>query len=110
MSFSTFSDAQPSIVVAAAPPPRTLRNSRRLTPLARGSVVVVESDSWLIRSIVTDRAIVPCAERWIRLTNVTVDAPAHVQCVRLVNLFHRLDLPMTSLTCHAGVDVAHMRK
>src|SRR4051794_37794052 len=32
ISFSTFSEAQPSIVVAAVPTPRTLRNSRRFTP------------------------------------------------------------------------------
>src|ERR1044072_3878636 len=108
MSFSTFSDAHPSIVVAAAPPPSTLRNSRRLTPLVGAAVVTFESDSWLIRSIVTDGAIVPRAERWIRLADVTVDAPAHVQRIGLVDLFHRLNLAVASLTSDAGVHVAHV--
>src|SRR5881396_3063936 len=103
MSFSTFSCAQPSIAVAAPPAPRTLRKSRRFTP---GSLVNRRSSSL----VVTRRAIVARAKRGIRLADVTVHAPAHVERVLLIDLLHILDLPVTGLALHAGVHVTHVRK
>src|SRR2546423_9557197 len=58
----------------------------------------------------TDRAVIARAERWIRLTDVAVHTPTHVERVSLVGLFHRLDLSVTSLARDAGVDVPHMRE
>src|SRR4051812_8665579 len=111
MSFSTFSDAQPSIVVAAVPTPRTFRNSRRLTPLGAAFSGAREvSRSLLIGSVVTRAAIVSGAQRRIGLSDVTVDAPAHVERRGLVNLLHVLDLAVTRLAGDAGVHVSHVRK
>src|SRR6266480_809729 len=111
MSFSTFSEAHPSNVVAAVPAPRTLRKSRRFTPIDAAIVVLsVESLSALIRLVVTRAAVVSRPERRIRLADVAVDAPSHVEGRRLVDLLHRLDLPVAGLTRHASVDVSHVRK
>src|SRR3981189_3733084 len=110
MSLSTFSEAHPSIVVAAVPTPSTLRNSRRLTPFGAVPVTGEPSCSMLILLVVTRAAVVSRAEGRIRLSDVTVDAPAHVERRRLIDLFHVLDLAVTRLTSHAGVDVPHMRE
>src|ERR1700680_3059876 len=111
MSFSTFSEAHPSIVVAAVPTPRTLRNSRRFTPLgAAATAGSADSCSVLIRLVVTRTAVVSRLEGWIRLSDVTVDAPTHVERRRLVDLFHVLDLAVACLTSHARVHVAHVRE
>src|SRR6202022_2660261 len=96
MSFSTFSDAHPSIVVAAVPTPSTLRNSRRLTPF-RAMPVGDPFCSVLILLVVTRAAVVSRAEGRIRLSDVTVDAPAHVERRRLINLFLVLDLAVHPL-------------
>src|SRR3954470_8721799 len=105
MSFSTFSDAQPSIVVAAVPTPRTFRKSRRLT-VAVG--VWFSCSALILCLVVTRAAIVSRFEGRIRLTDVTVDAPSHVERRCLVYLLHVLDLSMTGLTCHSRVHVAHV--
>src|SRR6516162_8300688 len=42
--------------------------------------------------------------------HVTANAPAHVQARKLVNAIHVLDLPVTRLAGHTGVDVARMRE
>src|SRR4051794_38175147 len=112
MSFSTFSDAQPSIVVAAVPTPRTFRNSRRFTPPpdAASPTAGDVSRSSVIGSVVTRAAVVSGAEGRIRLSDVTVDAPTHVERGSLVDLFHVLDLTVTRLARHARIHVAHVRK
>src|SRR5206468_9347664 len=111
ISLSTFSEVQPSIVVAAVPAPRTFRNSRRFTPPgAVAPEAAAGSCSLLIRSVVTRGAVVPRAERRIRLADVTVDAPSHVERRCLVDLLHVLDLAMTRLAGDTGVDVPHVRK
>src|SRR6266550_530537 len=111
MSLSTLSDVQPIIVVAAVPAPRTLRKSRRFTPA--GAAVIpcaVRSCSVLIGSVVTCAAIVSRTERRVRLADVAVDAPSHVERRRLVDLLHILDLAMTRLAGDTGVDVSHVRE
>src|SRR6267143_733221 len=110
MSFSTFSEAHPSIVVAAVPAPSTLRNSRRLTPFGAVPDAGEPSCSMLILLVVTRAAVVPRAEGWIRLSDVTVDAPAHVERRRLINLLHVLDLAVARLARHARVHVPHVRE
>src|SRR5437868_3822270 len=110
MSLSTLSDVQPSIVVAAVPAPRTLRNSRRFTPGGAVMPCAVRSSSVLIGSVVTCAAIVSRAERRVRLADVAVDAPSHVERRRLVDLLHILDLAMTRLAGDTGVDVSHVRE
>src|SRR5712671_4622325 len=92
MSRSTFSDPHPIIVVTAAPagPP--------------------DSDSVLIRLVVARAAVVSRTERRVRLADVAVDAPAHVERRCLVNLLHVLDLAVARLARHAGIHVAHVRK
>src|ERR1700693_2300322 len=111
MSFSTFSEAHPSIVVAAVPPPRTLRNSRRFTPMgAAATVGSVGFFSVLIRLVVTRAAVVSRLEGRIRLSNVTVDAPPHVERRRLIDLLHVLDLAVARRACHARVHVPHVRE
>src|SRR6266481_438783 len=111
MSFSTFSEAHPSIVVAAVPTPSTLRNSRRFTPAGAGATAVsVGFCSVLIRLVVTRAAVVSRFEGRIRLSDVTVDAPPHVERRRLIDLLHVLDLAVARLTRYSGVHVAHMRK
>src|ERR1700682_890882 len=110
MSFSTFSEAHPSIVVTAVPTPSTLRNSRRFTPFGEASLAGEPSCSMLILLVVTRAAVVSRAEGRVRLSDVTVDAPAHVERRRLINLFHVLDLAVTRLTRHAGVHMPHVRK
>src|SRR5580765_7610840 len=114
MSFSTFSDAHPSIVVPAALTPRTFRKSRRLTAggSSRSSRFPLPSSllSVLIRLVVTRCAVVPGAEWRVRLSDVTVDAPAHVERGCLVDLLHVLNLPVTGLAGDARVDVTHVRE
>src|ERR1700741_2653644 len=111
MSLSTLSDEQPSIVVAAGLAPRTLRNSRRFTPAgAAVFACAVRSCSVLIGSIVTCAAIVSRGERWLRLADVAVDAPSHVERRRLVDLLHVLNLAVTRLAGDTGVDVSHVRE
>src|ERR1700676_2370288 len=105
MSLSTFSEAHPSIVVAAVPTPSTLRNSRRFTPFAEVPGIGEASCSVLILLVVTRAAVVSRAEGRVRLSDVTVDAPAHVERRRLGNLLHVLDLAVTRLTRHARVRV-----
>src|ERR1700682_2436539 len=108
MSFSTFSEAHPSIVVTAVPTPSTLRNSRRFTPFGEASLAGEPSCSMLILLVVTRAAVVSRAEGRVRLSDVTVDAPAHVERRRLVNLFHVLDLAVTRLTGHTRIHVPHV--
>src|ERR1700741_5018094 len=111
MSLSTLSDEQPSIVVAAGLAPRTLRNSRRFTPAgAAVFACAVRSCSVLIGSVVTCAAIVSRAERRIRLADVAVDAPSHVERRCLIDLLHVLYLAVTRLAGDAGVDVPHVRE
>src|SRR6202140_5358548 len=110
MSFSSFSEAHPSIAVAAVPTPSTLRNSRRLTPAAAVPGIGEASCSMLILLVVTRAAVVSCAEWRIRLSDVTVDAPAHVERRRLINLLHVLDLAVAGLASNTGVDVPHVRE
>src|ERR1700687_3152985 len=110
MSFSTFSEAHPSIVVAAVPTPSTLRNSRRFTPFGAASLADEPSCSMLIPLVVTRAAVVSRAEGRVRLSDVTVDAPTHVERRRLIDLLHILDLAVTRLARHAGVHVPHVRK
>src|SRR6267154_5105893 len=110
MSRSTFSDPHPIIVVTAAPAPRTFRNSRRFTPPSATTAGLTDSDSMLIRLVVARAAVVSRTERRVRLTDVAVDAPAHVERRCLVNLLHVLDLAVARLARHAGIDVAHVRK
>src|SRR4029077_12548356 len=111
MSFSTFSEAHPSIVVAAVPTPSTLRNSRRFTPMgAAAGAASVGFCSLLIRQVVTRAAVVSRFEGRIRLSDVTVDTPPHVERRRLIDLFHVLDLAVARLTSHACVNVPHVRE
>src|SRR4051812_30004124 len=61
-------------------------------------------------SVVAGAAIVSRAQRRIRLADVAVDAPAHVERRCLIDLLHRLDLAVTRLTSNAGIYVPHVRK
>src|SRR5882762_7031862 len=111
MSFSTFSEAHPSIVVAAVPTPSTLRNSRRFTPVgAAATAVSAGFCTELIRLVVTRAAVVSRFEGRIRLSDVTVDAPPHVERRRLIDLLHVLDLAVARLARHARVHVPHVRE
>src|ERR1700694_5074032 len=110
MSLSTFSEEHPSIVVAAVATPRPLRNCRRFPPLGAFVIPGKPSGSVFILLVVARAAVVSRAEGRVRLSDVTVDAPAHVERRRLVNLFHVLDLAVTRLTRHTRVHVPHVRE
>src|SRR3977135_4017317 len=97
------------MVVAAVPTPNTLRNSRRFTPLgAEVTAGSADSCSVLIRLVVTRAAVVSRFEGRIRLSDVTVDAPPHVERGRLIDLLHVLDLAVTRLTRNARVHMPHV--
>src|SRR3954452_18909945 len=99
------------MVVAAVLTPSTLRKSRRLTPfVAVAATLSGDFRSSVMRSVVTRAAIVSRAERRIRLPNVTVDAPSHVERRCLIDLLHVLNLTVTRLAGDPGVDVAHVRE
>src|SRR5687767_971744 len=103
MSFSTCSEPQPSMVVAAVPVPITLRKSRRLTPAVPLSALM-----WDL--VMTCRAVVARPERRIGLSDVAVHAPAHVERGGLIHGFHVLHIAVAGLAADAGVDVPHVRE
>src|SRR5262245_33995192 len=127
MSFPV-SSWQAVVAIAALETPRTLRNSRRLTP---GFCV-----SWLM-SVVAVRAVVArflalarrrgwCGIRrplllgriagglesflWAVAVHVTADAPTHVEARVLKDAIHLLDLTVARLAGDAGVHVARVRE
>src|SRR5512140_2001674 len=112
MSFSTFSDVQPTIVDATAvPAPMTFTKSRRLTPDAGASELIPAlrfSFSIYCSSVVACRTVVARLERRVGSADVAVDAPTHVQRVLLVDLLHVLDLPVTRLARNACIHVSHV--
>ena len=131
MSFPVSSGRQPVAASAALDAPRTLRKSRRLTPARFRVVAHLSSGSWRSRSAPscarpsrprgvaaafgTDaglRRVPGGLESFLRAVavHVTADAPAHVEARELVDAIHVLDLPVTRLAGHAGVDVARVRE
>src|SRR5215217_2608368 len=130
MSFPVSSE-QAAAATAVLVAPRTLRNSRRLTP--------VFTVSWLM-SVVAVGAVVArllalaarrrrrnrrCGRRgdllrrvprgfealFVAVTvDVTAHAPSHVEARELLDAIHFLDLPVTRLASHAGVDVSRVWK
>src|SRR5829696_8943870 len=130
MSFPVSSEHAAAATVALVAP-RTLRNSRRLTP----ALCV----SWLM-SVVAVGAVVACflslaahsrrrrggrcgrggllrgiargLESFFRAVavDVTAHAPSHVEARELGDAIHFLDLAVTGLTRHPGVHVSGVRE
>src|SRR5579884_396188 len=131
MSFPVGS-SQPTAATVALVTPRTLRKSRRLTP-----VFVV---SWLMsvvavgavvagvlplgggdgghrrrrgaRARTRRRGVARGFESFLRTVavHVAADAPAHVEARELRDAIHLLDLAVTGLAGDAGVDVPRVRE
>src|SRR6185436_17363761 len=116
------------IASVALDAPRTLRNSRRLTPVGFVSwvILVVAVGAVVARLLALGgrdirgrrsgssrrllRGISRCFQSFLRAisVDVTADAPAHVQARELIDAIHVLDLSVARLTRHTSVDVARV--
>src|SRR5512143_4358278 len=129
MSFPVSSE-HPAAATAALVAPRTVRSSRRLTPVffvswlmsvvAVGAVVAsllaLTCRDGGRRGQCRGRGLLRCVtggfEPFFRAVAVDVAAhtPAHVEGRELIDAIHLLDLAVTHLAGDAGVDVARVRE
>src|SRR5437868_2288828 len=129
MSFPVSSE-QPAAATAALVAPRTLRNSRRLTPgffvswlmsvVAVGTVVArllaltgrERRGGGRARGRGLLRRVAGGLEPFFRAVavDVTAHAPTHVERRELIDPVHFLDLAVTRLARNTGIDVSRVRE